>query len=41
LRIARPHQQIERGTMAFEKIGGDVCADVSGRSGQEYRHVAP
>ena len=25
----------------FEQIGGDVRADVSGRPGQEYRHVAP
>jgi hypothetical protein len=25
----------------LEKIGGDVRADVSGRSGQENRHVAP
>jgi len=38
---ASPYQQIQRGTVAFEKIGGDVRADVSGRTGQEYRHVAP
>jgi hypothetical protein len=25
----------------FKEIGGDVRADVSGRSGQENRHVAP
>jgi hypothetical protein len=27
--------------VALKKIGGDMGADVSGRSGQEYRHVAP
>ena len=41
LRVARPHEDVQRGAVAFEKIGGDMCADVSGRSGQEYRHVAP
>src|SRR5271170_6582957 len=39
--IARADQQIQRRSMLFQKIGGDVCADVSGRPGQEYRHVAP
>jgi hypothetical protein len=27
--------------VSFEKIGGNVRADVPGRPGQEYRHVAP
>jgi hypothetical protein len=27
--------------MPFQQIGGDVRADISGRAGQEYRHVAP
>jgi hypothetical protein len=27
--------------VALKEIGGDMRADVSGRSGQEYRHVAP
>ena len=27
--------------MLLQQVGGDVRADVSGRSGQEYRHVAP
>ena len=41
LRITRPHQHVQRGAVAFQQIGGDMRADVSGRSGQEYRHVAP
>ena len=36
-----PDQQIKRILVAIEKIGGDMSADVSGRAGQEYRHVAP
>ena len=35
------NQQIQRVFVAIQKIGGDVSADVSGRAGQEYRHVAP
>ena len=41
LRVARAHQYVERCPVIREKIGGDMGADVSGRSGQEYRHVAP
>ena len=32
LRIAGANQNVERGTMGFEKIGGDMRADVPGRS---------
>ena len=41
VRIARPHQYVQRSPVLFQKIGGDVRADVSGGPGQEYRHVAP
>ena len=40
-RVASPHQQVQRGTVALQQVGGDVRPDVSGRAGQEYRHVAP
>ena len=39
--IARPDQQVQRSAVPFQQIGGDMRADVSGRTGQEYRHVAP
>ena len=41
MRIARPHQHVERSPMVLQQIGGDMPADVSGGPGQEYRHVAP
>src|SRR6266571_2311119 len=41
LRITGTHQQVQSGTVALKQIGGNMCADVSGRSSQEYRHVAP
>ena len=41
MRVACAHQQVQRRAVAVKQIGGDMCADVSGRSGQEYRHVAP
>ncbi len=41
LRIARPHQHVQGGAVPFQQIGSNVRADVSGRPGQEYRHVAP
>ena len=41
LRIARADQQIQRGAVSLQQVGGDVRADVSGGTGQEYRHVAP
>ena len=41
VRIAGANQHIQRCAMLFEQIGGDVAADVAGRAGQEYRHVAP
>src|ERR1019366_9259883 len=41
LRITRPYQQVQRGIMILQEIGGYMRADVSGRTGQEYRHVAP
>jgi len=39
--IAGPHQQVQGGAVPLQKVGGYVRADVSGRSSQEYRHVAP
>ena len=41
LLVAGADEQVQRGAVSVKKVGGDVCADVSGRSGQEYRHVAP
>ena len=41
VRIARAHQHIQRGAVVLQQISGDMSADVSGRAGQEYRHVAP
>ena len=41
LRITRPHQHIQSSAMPFQQIRGNVRTDVSGRPGQEYRHVAP
>src|ERR1035441_1506877 len=44
LRIARittAHQHIHSRIVLAEQVGSDMRADVAGRSGQEYRHVAP
>src|SRR5436853_1387500 len=41
LSIARTHQKIQRCAVLLQQIGGDVRPDVSGGSGQKYRHVAP
>src|ERR1700730_12113484 len=41
LRVAGADQQVQRSTVLLEQVGGDVRADVSGGTGQEYRHVAP
>src|ERR1700730_151268 len=41
LRVAGADQQVQRSTVLLEQVGGNVRADVSGRTGQEYRHVAP
>ena len=30
LRIARPHQYVQGGSVAIQQIGGNVCTDVSG-----------
>src|SRR5579864_7132841 len=35
------NQEIQAGGMRFQQVGGDMRADVTRRSGQEYRHVAP
>ncbi len=40
-RIAAAHQQIQGRVMLVEQVGGDMRADVSGPTGQEYCHVAP
>src|SRR5579864_8628951 len=40
-KIAGAHQHVQGGAITFQQIGSDVRADVSGRTGQEYRHVAP
>ena len=39
--IARAHQQVQGCTVLIQQVGGEVCADVSRATGQEYRHVAP
>ncbi len=41
LRVAGADQQIQRSAMLLQQVGGDKRADVSGGTGQEYRHVAP
>src|SRR5438477_11853889 len=41
LRITRAHQQVQGGAMSVQQISGNVRADVYGRAGQKYRHVAP
>ena len=41
LRIAGAHQQVQRSAVLLQQVGGDVRADVSGGTSQEYRHVAP
>jgi len=41
VRVARADQHIQRGAVVLQKISGNMSADVSGRAGQEYRHVAP
>ncbi len=41
LRIAGANQQVQRSAVLLQQVGGDVRADVSGGTGQEYRHVAP
>ena len=40
-RITGTNQQIERGTMPFQKIGSHMRTDIARGTGQEYRHVAP
>src|ERR1700686_456704 len=40
-RIPATNQQIQRRIVLLEQISGDMRADVSGSTGQEYRHVAP
>src|SRR5207248_114690 len=39
--IASSHKYVQRGCVSIQQISGNVRADVSGRTGQEYRHVAP
>src|SRR6476660_3188901 len=41
LRVAGTNQQVQRRAVLLQQVGGDMGADVSGRTGQEYRHVAP
>ena len=41
LLVAGTHQQVQRGAVLLQQVRGDVCADVSGGTSQEYRHVAP
>ena len=38
LRAARADQQMQRLRRALQKIGRDVCADISGGTGQESSH---
>ena len=40
-RIAPTHQQIQGRVMLLQQIRGDMRANVSGPTGQEYCHVAP
>ncbi len=40
-RIARAHQHIQHCIVLAQQICRNMRADVAGRSGQEYRHVAP
>ena len=40
LRIAGANQQVQRSAVSLQQVGGDMRADVSGGTGQEYRHVA-
>ncbi len=41
MRVFTAHQQVESCALLVEKIGRHMGADVSGGTGQEYRHVAP
>ena len=41
LRISGADQQIQRSAVLLQQVGGDMGADVSGGTSQEYRHVAP
>src|ERR1022692_1047826 len=41
LRGAAAHQQIQLRVMLLQQIGGHMRANVTGPTGQEYRHVAP
>src|SRR5579862_3961136 len=39
--VSGANEHIQRRSVLFQEIRGDMAADVSGGTGQEYRHVAP
>ena len=41
LGITGAHQYVERSAVLLQQVGRDMRANVSGRTGQEYRQVAP